>query len=223
MLVPLNGYIRNLKLFSQYLEETGQGSLQVQIKSEKTETPEVEVLTQEEVQQLYNACSEEIIGLKERAILSLYYGCGLRNGEGLKLNINDVLLDKQMIYVRQSKTGRARYVPFVESQQKDFELYLKYCRPALEKETGTKETSPFLLNHVGQRMSASNAVKTLKDLIKRTGSQDMQSRKIGIHTLRHSIATHLLQSGMSIETIAQFLGHQWISSTQIYLHIVHQL
>lgn len=213
-----------MKLFARYLEETGQGSLQLQIKREKLQTPEVEVLTKEEVQQLYNACSEEIIGLKERAILSLYYGCGLRNGEGLRLNINDVLLDKQMVHVRQSKTGRARYVPFVDTQQKDFELYLKYCRPTLERiSIGEKESSPFLLNHIGQRMSADNALKILKDLIKRTGSQDLQSRRIGIHTLRHSIATHLLQSGMSIENIAQFLGHQWICSTQIYLHLVHQL
>ncbi|GAA0893817.1 site-specific tyrosine recombinase XerD [Fulvivirga kasyanovii] len=216
----LNGYIRNLNLFNKYLQETDQGSLQLDIKREKVQTPEAEVLAKEEIHQLYGACSEQLHGLKERAILSLYYGCGLRCGEGVRLNLNDVMLDKQMVYVRQSKTGRARYVPFVESQKKDFELYLKHYRPHLESPSMKgKATAPFLLNQISQRMSNDNVTKTLKDLIARTENEDLQSRKITPHTLRHSIATHLLRSGMELEAISQFLGHRWLSSTQIYLHL----
>lgn len=214
----LNGYIQNLHLFNRYLQETDQGSLPVNLKREKTTQPEVEVLTSEEIHLLYHACSEGIAGLRERAILSLYYGCGLRCNEGISLNLNDILLDKQMVHVRKSKTGRARYVPFVEGQKKDFELYLQCYRSKIAR----AGEQAFLVGNTGCRIGSKRLLDTLKKLISNTQHEALQDRKIGMHTLRHSIATHLLQSGMEIDSIAQFLGHQWICSTQIYLHLAHE-
>lgn len=72
-------------------------------------------------------------------------------------------------------------------------------------------------------MSSTAVSKVLKGLIERTGNEELQEKKIGMHTLRHSIATHLLESGMGIESISQFLGHQGIRSTQTYLHYAAQL
>lgn len=213
----LNGHIRNLNLFSTYLEETEQGSLQIHIPYEPKNTAEKEVLSLYEIEQLYHSCSEEIAGLRERAILSLYYGCGLRSKEGINLNINDILLDKQLIHIRKAKNSRARYVPFMEQQKQDFIHYLNHCRPQLIKD----ETQTFLVNNQGKRMSSSTVSRTLKKLIEQTGNEQLQEKKVGLHTLRHSIATHLLHSGMSIENISQFLGHSHIRSTQIYLH--HEL
>lgn len=211
----LNGHIRNLNLFGNYLEETGQGSLQLDLKYERIEPTEKEVLNLYEIDQLYNACEEGITGLRERAILSLYYGCGLRSSEGINLNVNDILLDKQLVHVKKAKNSRARYVPFVSNQKQDFELYLKYYQ--------LKTESPFLVNNKGRRMSSSAVSKILKSLIERTGREELQEKKIGLHTLRHSIATHLLESGMGIENISQFLGHQKIRSTQTYLHLTYEL
>lgn len=219
----LNGYLRNLRLFSHYLEETGQGSLPIDIRNEPKEQAEREVLTREEIKQLYHACSEQTAGLRERAILSLYYGCGLRSSEGLRLNVEDILLEKQLLYVRKSKNYKARYVPFIKSQQQDFILYLKHCRPALDKADTIKQATPaFLLNNKGERMRYGQLSGILKSLIERTADEALQERKIGLHTLRHSIATHLLQSGMEIEAIAQLLGHRQIRSTQTYLHLLHE-
>jgi len=215
----LNGHLRNLTLFSNYLEETGQGSLQIDIQYEPKERPEREILTLYEIDQLYNVCEEGITGLRERAILSLYYGCGLRSSEGINLNVNDVLLDKQLVHIRKAKNKQARYVPFVANQKQDFELYLKHCRSELVK----YEEPAFLINNQGKRISSTATSKTLKTLIERTGNEELQEKKIGLHTLRHSIATHLLESGMGIESISQFLGHQGIRSTQTYLHYVSQL
>ena len=172
-----------------------------------------------EIDLLYNACSEGITGLRERAILSLYYGCGLRSSEGINLNVNDILLDKQLVYVRKAKNSRARYVPFVSNQKQDFELYLQHCRSSIVE----VEQSAFLVNNKGKRISSTATAKTLKSLIERTQNQELQEKKIGLHTLRHSIATHLLESGMGIENISQFLGHQRIRSTQTYLHLSYEL
>lgn len=215
----LNGHIRNLNLFSNYLEETGQGSLQIDLKYERIEPAEKEVLSLYEIDQLYNVCEEGITGLRERVILSLYYGCGLRSKEGINLNVNDILLDKQLVHVRKAKNSRARYVPFVANQKQDFELYLQHCRNQLVK----NENQALLVSNQGKRISSTALAKTLKTLIERTGSEELKEKKIGLHTLRHSIATHLLESGMGIENISQFLGHQRIRSTQTYLHLSYEI
>ena len=126
-----------------------------------------------------------------------------------------VLLGKNLLYVRKGKAYRERYVPFVGSQQTDFRLYLEECRSQLVKNENEKA---FLVNNQGSRIGYSTVSKTTKRLLERAGI----NKQIGTHTFRHSIATHLLQSGMNIEDIATFLGHKQISSTQIYTHIAHE-
>lgn len=208
----LNGIIRTLRLFSRYTEETAQGVLNLTIPYEPHEQPHREILTQYEVQALYNAADETILGLRDRAILSIYYGCGLRSKEGRFLELKDLILDRKLLYVRKGKKYRERYVPFVKSQQTDFLLYLKECRPELMQEN---TENWFLLNNKGKQVTASFLLERIKKLVKRAEIQ----KEIGLHTLRHSIATHLLQSGMKLETISQFLGHKNLNSTQVYTHV----
>jgi len=216
----LNSHIRCLKLFAHYLEETQQGSLPVTLLYEKGEAHIRQILTVEEVQQLYQATREDHYGIRERAILSLYYGCGLRSSEGIALNLEDVLLDQQLIYVRKGKGYKERYVPFIESQKEDFEHYLKQSRPKLL----TDETEQaFFIGHKGKRISYGILLKTLKRLQERTGNETLMQKVIGLHALRHSIATHLMQRGMKFDYISQFLGHTLMSSTQIYTHLAHEL
>jgi len=216
----VNGYLRNLRLLAQYLQETGQGFLDVDIPNEPKATPEKEILTPTEIMQLYNAIDENTTGLRDRALLSVYYGCGLRSNEGVQLNISDILLEKGLLYVRKGKGYKERYVPFVQSQYQDFKNYLNYCRPLLVKEN--KEQEAFMLNSQGRRITYQNALTTLKTLQQRTGNEALQNKPVGLHTLRHSIATHLLQRKMPLEDISQFLGHKSIYSTEVYTHIVHQ-
>lgn len=211
----LNGIIRTLRLFSQFLEETGQGTLTIDIPYEPKEIPRRDILTKEEIRSLYNAADETILGLRDRAILSIYYGCGLRSKEGQFLALSDVLLDRKLIYVRKGKQYRERYVPFVGNQLTDFKLYLKQCRPQL---TTDKTQNWFLLNNRGNQVSASFLLERVKRLVKLAGI----NKETGLHTLRHSIATHLMQSGMKIESISQFLGHKNIDSTQRYIHLAHE-
>lgn len=211
----LNGIIRTLRLFSQFLEETSQGNLTVDLPYEPKEIPQREILTKEEIRALYNAADETILGLRDRAILSIYYGCGLRSKEGQYLALSDVLLDRKLIYVRKGKQYRERYVPFVQNQLTDFMLYLKQCRPQL---TMVQTQNWFLLNNRGNQAGASFLLERVKRLVKLAGIH----KETGLHTLRHSIATHLMQSGMKIESISQFLGHKNIDSTQRYIHLAHE-
>lgn len=211
----LNGINRVLRLFAHYIEETGQGRLLVDIPYEPGEHTSREILTSEEALALYHAAGEDILGLRDRAMLSIYYGCGLRSKEGRFLEIGDVLLDRRLLHVRQAKTYQERYVPFMKSQRDDFSLYLKRCRPQL---AGDHYQGWFLLNNQGRQMSADFLLTRLKSLLSEAGIQ----KHIGLHSLRHSIATHLLQSGMRIEDIAVFLGHKNIDSTQRYTHIVQE-
>ena len=211
----LNGIIRAWRLFAHYLEETDQGTLNVDIPYEIDESIEREILTTQEIKALYNAADESILGLRDRAILSVYYGCGLRSNEGLSLNLSDVMVEKGMLYVRKGKGYKERYVPFTEAVKMDFRLYLQECRAKLVK--GRPEEA-FLVNNQGKRIGSSTQTKRLKSLL----SQANITKPIGMHNLRHSIATHLLKSGMQIEDIAKFLGHAYISSTQIYTHIAYE-
>jgi site-specific recombinase XerD len=217
----INGYLRNLRLLAQYLQETEQGFLEVDIPNEPKTTPEKEILTQSEIKQLYNAIDERTTGLRDRALLNIYYGCGLRSNEGIQLNVSDVLLEKGLLYVRKGKGYKERYVPFIATQKKDFEDYLKYGRPQLVKDRAAEES--FLINNHSRRINYNNALKILKTLQQRTENEAIQNKQIGLHTLRHSIATHLMQSGMQIENISTFLGHKRLSSTQIYTHIVNEI
>ena len=211
----LNGIIRAWRLFAHYLEETDQGTLPVDIPYEPAQTIERAILTATEIKALYNATDESILGLRDRAMLSIYYGCGLRSNEGRNLNLTDVMTDKGLLYVRKGKGYKERYVPFTESLQTDFTLYLQHCRPRLVKE---KNEEAFLVNNQGGRIGSTTQNNRLKALLNKAGI----TKPIGLHSLRHSIATHLLKSGMKIEDIAKFLGHALLSSTQIYTHIVHE-
>lgn len=211
----LNGIIRAWRLFAHYLEETDQGTLPAQIPYEPATYIEREVLTNEEIKALYNAADEGILGLRDRAMLSIYYGCGLRRNEGINLDLSDVMTDKGLMYVRKGKGYKERYVPFTESVQTDFKLYLQECRPRLI--TNPAEES-FLVNNKGARINFSTQNTYLKKILERADI----TKPIGLHNLRHSIATHLLKSGMRIEDIARFLGHAYLSSTQIYTHIAHE-
>jgi site-specific recombinase XerD len=211
----LNGIIRAWRLFAHYLEETDQGTLNVDLPYEVDEAIEREILTTQEIKALYNAADETLLGLRDRAILSVYYGCGLRSNEGLSLHLSDVMVEKGLLYVRKGKGYKERYVPFTEAVKTDFRLYLQECRPKLVK--GRPEEA-FLVNNQGKRIGSSTQTKRLKALL----SQANITKPIGLHNLRHSIATHLLKSGMQIEDIARFLGHAYLSSTQIYTHIAHE-
>ena len=215
----LNSYIQALKLWSRYLSETDQGDITVDVMYERTRPYVRDLLTQEDIHALYAVTGSDAYGLRDRVILGLYYGCGLRSREGRYLNTSDVLLGSRLLYVRHGKRYQERYVPFLGHQAQDFRDYLSYGRMYFTKDA---DTAAFLLGNTGVRMRYMAVLKRLKILQQATGIESLQEKRIGLHTLRHSIATHVLERGMDMDRIRRFLGHRQLRSTQLYTHLLDE-
>jgi integrase/recombinase XerD len=210
----LRSHITALRKLSRYLRETGQSSFEVDIKLPGTTQNTITIFTKEEIQDLYNACDTGVLGMRDRAMLSVYYGCGLRRNEGVSLNTNDILLDKNLVYVRKGKNYKERYVPMSSGVKEELQHYLDYIRPVLVQ----SPTKALFLSLYGKRLGSNSIADRLQHLKEKAGI----TKEAGLHTLRHSIATHLLQSGMELEMIKRFLGHSSLESTQIYTHIANE-
>lgn len=219
----INSNINALKRFSRYLEETGRGTLEIDLKrSAITPVPKI-ILTKKEIHAMYRVCGSvseshsELLGIRDRAILGIFYGCGLRRSEGEALNVSDILLKEKLVFVRKGKNYRERYVPITERVKEDFLEYIQVARKKILGFKGTRHDALFLSMQVN-RLCGNQIIGRIQLLAKAAGVQ----KTVGLHILRHSIATHLLQSGMSLEEVSQFLGHASLESTQIYTHIANE-
>lgn len=174
------------------------------------------VLDQDEVKQLYQATETA----QERAILSLAYGCGLRVGELVKCNVEDIRLREKILIVPQGKGNKRRVVPLSNGVVNDLADYYYNERDGLTKGRDFKPNqNAFMLHSRGGRMQKHTYNKYLKAIIGRAENEAIKEKQITIHSLRHSIATHLLEQGIAIEQVRMFLGHSQLETTQIYTHI----
>ena len=173
------------------------------------------IFTRSEIKALYNACEGDVLGIRDRAMLAVYYGCGLRRNEGVNLDTGDILPGKNLLFVRKGKNYKERYVPITEAVKEDILNYLDYARPMFLN----KPANALFLNAAGERITASMLAERLQKLKGKAGIDKVA----GLHTLRHSIATHLLQSGMKLAQIKRFLGHSSLESTQIYTHLLNDI
>jgi len=175
--------------------------------------PQRTVFTQEEIQELYRAAETR----QERCILHIAYGCGLRASEVISLNKEDVRTSENLLIVQSGKNNKRRIVPVNESVMKELQDFIFSIE--------NKKEFVFY-NLKGERMQTGTLNRRLKEIIKRTDFYkrftDEEMGKIGIHTLRHSIATHLLENGMKLEQVQVFLGHSHAETTEIYIHINQQ-
>ena len=206
----INHYVFSLKTFFGWLEQTGQLKTNP-ISNLKFKRPKVntrEPLSQQEIKQLF----ENTITSKEIAILHLFYSCGLRRTEAENLNTNDIHFSKNLLYVREGKGAKRRVIPMNERVKKELENYYNNERKQLNNEA-------FILNRTSERMRGDSYNRALKEIIKRSEIE----KEITLHHLRHSIATHLLENGLSIEFVRDFLGHSYLETTQIYASVSTKL
>jgi integrase/recombinase XerD len=207
-----------LKRLSRYLQESGKHffEVSVRIRPDK-ESPKI-ILTGEEVKTLYKACGSDYLGVRDKAILSIYYGSGLRRTEGISLDVRDILLKEKLIFVRKGKGYRERYVPMTGAVRDDLEQYIYQAREHIRSFKGDANPEAFFLSMQGKRMCGNHVIERIHKLVQASGI----NKPAGLHTLRHSIATHLLQSGMTLEEVSRFLGHSSLESTQIYTHLANE-
>ena len=219
----INSNINALKRFSRYLQESGKGVIEIDLKRRTiTSKPKI-ILTRNEIQSMYRACGTArdvhaaLLGIRDRAILGIYYGCGLRRSEGEALNVSDIQLKEKLIHVRKGKNYRERYVPMTGQVADDLTEYIEVARKKILSFKQTRHEALFLSMQV-KRLCGNQIIARVQMLAQMAGIQ----KEVGLHILRHSIATHLLQSGMALEEVGQFLGHSSLESTQIYTHIAHE-
>jgi len=181
----------------------------------------IEILTPDQIKTLYNCIPSAYASFpfEERQakqyelklIFALCYGCGLRRMEAFNLCVEDVDFDKKTIFIKQGKGYKDRIVPMNDSVCNAVKDYIYNFRHKLK----LKHNRLFFTDWQVMRLR-------LKHLQNVCDDEAIKSKRITLHLLRHSIATHLLQNGMSVENIALFLGHNSLDSTQIYTHIANQ-
>ena len=185
--------------------------------SERLETPKKwrtlpEVLGVDEIEKLLAAPSlDEPLAFRDRAMLELAYGAGLRVSEWISLGTRDVMLHDHLVRVF-GKGAKERLVPIGRRAIGAIAIYLRELRPKLEKGEGK---GILFLNSRGQPMSRMGAWKILRKYV----DQAKITKPVSPHTLRHSFATHLLEGGADLRAVQEMLGHVDISTTQIYTHI----
>ncbi len=198
-------------------------------RSGAAEAEEIPALTQGEVQELY-AASDTLV---ERAVLGLGYGCGLRVSEAVALDIGAIRfggggrLAAGSVTVERGKGGRRRVVPLSAGVRDDLADYYYGERVELEALGGQRQDA-LVLNRRGERMRQWTYNHVLGRLIGRAIKEqrigaEVLAKRTSFHGLRHAIATHLLERGLSLEQVRLFLGHQHLETTEVYTHVSAEL
>lgn len=223
----INSNISAIHKFIKFLKATGKSTIELQLKREQPAAKLPQVLTREEIQALYDASytifkqvNRTAYGQRDRAMLAIFYGCGLRRNEGISLLISDILMDRKLLFVRKGKGNKERFVPLTNKGLEDIREYMSYGRKWFLQQRQKRfkpKSDYFFINVEGLPMREfTQRIRLLKE-------EAGINKEGNLHVFRHSIATHLLQEGMDIEQIKKFLGHSSLESTQIYTHIINAL
>jgi integrase/recombinase XerC len=199
-----------IRSFLKYLRkrEYIQRDVGVLVPTPKVQSPLPKFLKIEETLELIHAPdTSTFLGCRDRALFEVLYGCGLRVGEAVSLNIRDVHLKKRWLKTL-GKGSKERMLPFGEPAQSALKVYL-------DRRPSYREEDPLFVNFKGTRLSARSVARILNKHLVRLAS----AKTLSPHGLRHSFATHLLAAGADLRTIQEMLGHARLSTTQKYTHV----
>jgi integrase/recombinase XerD len=207
--------ISGLKSFFSYLifEDYRSDNPMELIETPKTGRKLPDTLSVDEIDSLISAIdlsSNE--GERNRAMLELLYGCGLRVSELVSLKISDLFFEEGFVKIT-GKGNKQRFVPIGSLIQKYVLIYKDSQRIHLNVKKGHEDT--LFLNRRGAQLSRAMVFTIIKDL----ATKIELNKNISPHTLRHSFATHLLENGADLRSIQLMLGHESITTTEIYVHL----
>ncbi|RKR06464.1 integrase/recombinase XerD [Maribacter vaceletii] len=207
--------ISGLKSFFNYLvfEDYRDDNPMDLIESPKIGRKLPDTLSEEEINNLISAIDlSKPEGERNRAIIETLYGCGLRVTELVDLKISDLYFDEDFIKVT-GKGNKQRFVPISDINKKYITIYKKEIRTHLDIKKGFEDT--LFLNRRGRQLTRAMIFTIVKQLAEKIGLH----KNISPHTFRHSFATHLLENGADLRAIQQMLGHESITTTEIYMHV----
>lgn len=172
-----------------------------------------EVLTVDEIDRMIAAIDmSKAEGQRNRAIIETLYGCGLRVSELVTLKLSQLYIDERYVII-QGKGNKQRLVPISPVAIEQINLYLEQTRSRQVAQRGSEDI--LFLNRRGAMLTRQMIFHIVKQLCELAGVRKV----ISPHTLRHSFATHLLEGGANLRAIQQMLGHESITTTEIYVHI----
>ena len=175
-----------------------------------------DVLSYEEICSLIDSIDLSLpFGHRNKAIIEIMYGCGLRVSEVTSLKISNIYVEDEFIRIF-GKGDKERLIPISQSIIKTLNLYIDGERKF--QNINPKHTDTLFINRRGSGLSRQMVFLIIKDLAEKAGIK----KNIGPHTIRHSFATHLLEGGADLRAVQQMLGHSSISTTEIYTHISDQ-
>ena len=224
----INHHFWALDKFFEFLHHKGTQNLpEINLKRLKIQTLQREILTQEEIKELYTIAEnqdaltqkQEALNYQDQVLLTIYYGCGLRRTEGISINTDDINFDTRVLHVKKGKNNKQRLIPFNTTASKILQDWVFEYRTILIYD----KTEPKLfINRLGKPLSAGTLSNRLKRLVSQSENIQLNQKNITLHSLRHSIATHLLANGMDIQKVQRFLGHSSLETTQIYTHLIEE-
>ena len=183
------------------------------IETPKTGRKLPDTLSEKEINDLIAAIDlSKPQGERNRTILEIVYSCGLRVSEAVTLKISDLFFEEGFIRVL-GKGNKERFVPIHQQTQQHVQRYIKEVRNHLTIQKRYEDI--LFLNRRGKALSRQMVFMVLKDLATKINL----NKRVSPHTLRHSFATHLLKRGADLRAIQQMLGHESITTTEIYVHL----
>lgn len=222
----INSNFWALEKFFEFLHHKGVQNLpEINLKRLKIETLEREVLTQDEIKELYQIIEnqdyqtqkQEALNYQDKVLLTIYYGCGLRRSEGVNVSVDDINFDTRILHIKKGKGGKQRLIPFNKTASKYLQDWVFEYRTILIQD----KTEPKLfINRFGKPLTGGTLNDRLQRIISQSENIKLKEKNITLHSLRHSIATHLLANGMDLQKVQKFLGHSSLETTEIYTHLL---
>lgn len=209
----ISRHISSIRSFHQFLvrEQLSKVDPSYHIETPKKERKLPDVLSQKEVELLLDINENSPLDVRNKAMLELLYATGLRVSELITLRLSDLHLTMGFLQCF-GKGSKERIVPIGNVAIEKVENYIEYARPLLVKK---QTTDVLFVNQHGRALSRQGFWKILKKIARDNGIE----KTITPHTLRHSFATHLLENGADLRIVQEMLGHEDISTTQIYTHV----
>ena len=189
--------------------------------TELIETPKLarhlpNVLTVEEIEAIIGAIDVSTeLGHRNRAIIEVLYGCGLRVSELVGLRLSDLFFGEEFIRVV-GKGDKQRLVPIGHKAMQEIDNYMKSFRNHIDPQKGSGDI--LFLNRNGKKLTRAMIFTIIKQTCKAAGIE----KNVSPHTFRHSFATHLIERGADLRVVQEMLGHESITTTEIYTHINKQ-
>jgi len=215
--VSIGRKLDSLKRFGDYLVETGDWKTNPfrELPYPRKEHYRAEYLSPEEARGLLSfEFKDDFAGLRDRAMLELFYGCGIRLSELVGIDLKDIRFNERVVRIF-GKGGKYRIVPIGRKTERVLNEYLDTRKNMINNENLSATAGPAVfLNNRGKRITPRSVARIVKSYLLKSSEQ----QKLSTHSLRHSFATHLLEAGANLRAVQEMLGHSSLKTTQKYAH-----